>query len=104
MNTANKIFSCLIIIGASIGFILIAIVYNNDMNMIEQITNDLNRDGFSVVTGYTDSPAVIQTTNSYLEFVQIAKASNISTVYQLSNSPPKFFFVTNSTYGCEFTP
>ncbi len=102
-----------IVIGLIIGGLLALIIFvfvggayftGQDYQTIETLATQLKVDGFSVVDGYTDSPAVIQTTHNFTEFSQLAKDYDVSVIYQLYKSPPTFFFVTNSTYGCEYKP
>ena len=107
-TTGEKIIVGLIIVGfltLIVGGIGVAIYFTiQDYKTTDGLSANLKSRGFSVVNGITDSPTVIQNVNDFPEFIRLAVKDNVTVIYQLSRSPPTFFFVTNSSYGCEYKP
>lgn len=88
-----------------VGSFVAAIYFTRqDYEKTNSLSVNLKDRGFSVVIGTTDSPTVIQNVNDFPEFIRLATKDDVTVIYQLSKSPPTFFFVTNSTYGCEYKP
>lgn len=64
---------------------------------------------YSLRSGITSSPTIMETTNNYTYFTQVLDSLNITTVYELiapqSNVPTGAFLgVANTTYGILYTP
>ena len=93
----------LIIVGYSIIFTVLmgGLLYNGYSNnkMVQDITSQLEFKGFTVVTGESNSPTIMQTTTNLIEFIRIANSINASVVYRDGTT---FIVIANSTYGCEY--
>jgi hypothetical protein len=66
---------------------------------MDNTTSHLEYDGFQVVTGYSNSPAVVQTTSDYHEFIDICHSINTTTIFKVTYR--SYLVVANETYGCE---
>ena len=74
--------------------------YSSDQT-IKNTVSQLEFKGFTVVTGESNSPTVMQTTTNLNEFMRIANSINASVVFRDATT---FIVIANSTYGCEYQP
>ncbi|MGD0071399.1 MAG: hypothetical protein ABSB71_07985 [Candidatus Bathyarchaeia archaeon] len=81
--------------------IFIAISISNNISTVTEAK--LKADGFKIATGNLNSPAIMQTTHDYSEFVQIAHNINATVVYKVTYNP-SYAVIANDTYGCEYYP
>lgn len=100
MKTGIKISVVVGIVASA--FLLAGIIYATKTTT-DNFNKDFTADGFILAQGYSNSPTMVQYAHNYVEFVNIARQNNITTIFQVSNDPA-YMFVVNATYGCKFRP
>ena len=93
-----KFSSMFIILGLFIGGIFFYTFYSSNQ-AVQNTISQLEFKGFTVVTGESNSPTIMQTTTNLIEFIRIANSINASVVYRDGTT---FIVIANSTYGCEY--